>query len=61
MNGQEIKKLRIKLELSQERFAREVGVSLNTVNRWENDGMQPSQLAIQAIENVKIKYNIGGK
>ncbi|RLB87495.1 MAG: hypothetical protein DRH50_16750 [Deltaproteobacteria bacterium] len=31
-----IKKVRVQLDLSQEDFAREIGVSYGTVNRWEN-------------------------
>lgn len=60
ITGVEIKELRESLHLSQEAFAKEVGVTLNTINRWENGHMKPNHLAIVAIENVKSKFN-GGK
>lgn len=60
MSKEEIKELRIALHLSQEKFAQEIGVTLNTINRWENGYMRPNQLAIRAIQMVKAKYN-GGK
>jgi transcriptional regulator with XRE-family HTH domain len=37
VTGQQIKKLRVKLGETQERFARLIGVTFSTVNRWEND------------------------
>ena len=46
----DIKKARIQLGLSQENFARELGVSFVTVNRWENGRTKPSPLAKRAIE-----------
>jgi DNA-binding transcriptional regulator YiaG len=45
-----IKALRIKLGISQEDLARELGVSFATVNRWENDKTQPSKLAKKQLE-----------
>lgn len=43
--GKMIKEVRKKLNLSQEDFARELGVSFTTVNRWENGKTAPSKLA----------------
>lgn len=60
MSGEEIRELRTSLHLSQEAFAKEVGVTLNTICRWENGHMHPNQLAVRAIQVVKAKYN-GGK
>lgn len=53
MNSEEIKELRLSLHLSQEAFAKVVGVTLNTVCRWENGHMRPNMLAVRAIENIK--------
>ena len=41
----EIKTLRKKLKMTQEEFARELGVSSMTVKRWESKTARPSQLA----------------
>jgi putative transcriptional regulator len=40
-----IKEVRRQLGLSQEDLARRLGVSLATVNRWENGLSKPSKLA----------------
>lgn len=36
-----VKRLREQLGLTQEQFAREVGVSFSTVNQWENGRRRP--------------------
>ena len=45
MNGKQIKKSRLLLGLTQEEFAHRLGVTLCTVNRWENNKSAPSRLA----------------
>jgi len=47
--GDLIKALRLELNLSQEKFARELGVSFISLNRWENHKTMPSHLARQMI------------
>lgn len=42
---EKVKLARSKLGISQEDFAREIGVSFATVNRWENGNFKPSRLA----------------
>ncbi|MEB3882224.1 helix-turn-helix domain-containing protein [Lyngbya sp. CCY1209] len=44
-----IRTLRQRLGLSQEKFAAKLGVSFQTVNRWERGRAKPSQLAMNAI------------
>ena len=48
----DIKKTRKKLKMSQEQFAKEIGVSRCTVNRWENDHWDPSNLAFKEIQRL---------
>lgn len=43
--GKRIRALRKILRLSQEDLAREIGVSLSTVQRWETKGGRPIRLA----------------
>lgn len=43
--GKKIKTLRKTLRWSQEDLAREIGVSLSTVQRWETKGGRPIRLA----------------
>jgi putative transcriptional regulator len=50
--GQVIRELRQQLKLSQEKFAAKLGVSFQTVNRWENNRTQPSPMALQLIEGM---------
>lgn len=40
-----IRQLRKKMRLSQEEFARELGTTAVTVNRWENGRVEPSSMA----------------
>lgn len=60
MTPSEIKGLRKKLKLSQEAFAHLIGVSFQTVNRWEKGSSKPSSLALEKIELLKQKL-IGEK
>lgn len=42
---EKVKELRVKKGWAQEDLAREVGVSLSTVQRWEKRGARPTRLA----------------
>jgi len=53
MTCDEIKELRRLSGLSQEDFARELGISFATVNRWENGRAAPSRLALRLLEQFK--------
>ena len=46
----EIKNIRTKSLLSQEAFAKALGVSFTTVNRWESGKSRPSYKAIKMIK-----------
>jgi putative transcriptional regulator len=48
-----IRKRRIALGLTQEKFAAKVGVTFSTVNRWENNKTKPSPLALQKIKELQ--------
>jgi transcriptional regulator with XRE-family HTH domain len=37
---------------TQEKLARNIGVSLNTVQRWESGKTRPSQLAMEKLQKV---------
>ncbi|WP_442937348.1 helix-turn-helix domain-containing protein [Nostoc sp.] len=50
-----IRELRQQLDLSQEKFAAKLGVSLRTVNRWENGSTVPSPMALKLIEEMLEK------
>jgi len=46
------KALRSKLQLTQEQFAAKLGVTVSTVNRWENGKNKPSPMAKLRIEEL---------
>ena len=52
MDKEAIRELRRQLGLSQEAFARRIGVSVLTVRRWEKGSSKPSPLALTKIEEV---------
>ncbi|WP_375510080.1 helix-turn-helix domain-containing protein [uncultured Nostoc sp.] len=56
-----IRELRQQLDLSQEKFAAKLGVSLRTVNRWENGSTTPSHMALKLIEEMLQKMGEPGK
>lgn len=61
MLPENIKRLRVALGWSQERLAREVGVSFCTVNRWERGKSKPSPMAINVLKRLKDKAGDGNK
>jgi putative transcriptional regulator len=44
--------LRRRLKMTQEEFAHAIGVTVSTVNRWENGHIEPSRLARKAMETL---------
>lgn len=47
-----IREIRRLTGLTQEQFAKVLGVTYSTVNRWENAHMQPSPLALKQIQTM---------
>jgi transcriptional regulator with XRE-family HTH domain len=45
-----VRELRERTGLTQEKFAARLGVTLPTINRWENGRARPSPLAMEKIE-----------
>jgi putative transcriptional regulator len=48
--AQLVKELRNTMQLSQEKFADELGMTFATINRWENGHATPSPLALRQID-----------
>lgn len=61
MIGKELKEKRIELDFTQEQLANELGVTANTVARWERDEMKIPPFLHLALETIKrnnaIKVN----
>lgn len=61
--SEQIKYIRKQHDWSQEEFARNLGVSLNTVQRWEMGKNKPSKMAIEKLrpflreisENIQLR------
>jgi len=49
----DVRALRDALGMTQEEFAREVGVSFTTVSRWETGRGTPSRLARRQLEQLR--------
>lgn len=45
-----VRKTRQRLDLSQVKFAQRLGVSFQSVNRWENGRTKPMPIALKQIE-----------
>ncbi|WP_445638317.1 XRE family transcriptional regulator [Nostoc sp. DSM 114161] len=54
-----IRETRMRLELSQVKFAEKLGVSFHSVNRWENGRTKPLPLAMKQIE--ALLYSLGDR
>lgn len=52
MTPAEVRALRVRMGLSQEAFAKRLGVSVNTVTRWERGVMRPKGLSLVALKRL---------
>ena len=49
----DIRKMRKRLNFTQEQLAQKLGVSFTTVNRWEKGKNEPSPLALRALKELE--------
>ncbi len=56
-----IREVRARLGLTQEKFAAKLGVTLPTINRWENGRTKPSPLAIRNLRDLVAGMGNDGK
>lgn len=49
---EKVKELRQRMGRAQEDMAREIGVSLSTVQRWERQGGEPTRLARRELKRL---------
>jgi len=56
--SEKVKQARKELKLSQDAFARELGVAFSTINRWENERIKPSYGALMKFEELCKKHNL---
>ena len=55
MTNQQIKEIRLQMELSQEEFAHLLGVTLQSVSRWELGKSNPGLKAKRQIKKLMLK------
>ena len=51
-----VRTLRRDLDMTQEEFAHELGITVGTVNRWENGRFRPSKLARATLTEFAAKH-----
>ncbi|HSW09569.1 MAG TPA: helix-turn-helix transcriptional regulator [Bacillota bacterium] len=52
-----IRELRKRLDLTQEQFAQEIGVTYSTVNRWENGKRMPLPFLVKRLHELKAQLD----
>lgn len=55
---EEIRKIRQYLFMTQEDFAKEIGVAFSTVNKWEGAKATPNLSAMKRIKEFCLKHGI---
>ena len=58
LTGNDLRLMRRALDMNQKDFAREMGLTPETVNRWENAHAEPSKLAWKAIQDLARKRGL---
>ncbi len=53
MTPEEIAALRLKIGVTQEKFAHLIGTTAVTVNRWENGVFKPSRLYVRELKDLR--------
>lgn len=61
MTPEDVRRIRSVFGWSQERLARELGVSFSTVNRWERGKTTPSPLAERHLRTLLARYCVKNK
>lgn len=59
MKPEEIREIRDKLRWTQQVMADEMGVSRNTVTRWESGNREPSGMALQFLKHLEKCTKLG--
>ena len=54
-----IKELRKEMQMTQEEFAKVLGVSFSTINRWENEAHEPTLRTKRKLKGLFREYGIG--
>ena len=55
ITGQDVESIRKALDLTQEELARELAISVSTVNRWERGHNKPGRMAQTLLSQMRAK------
>ncbi|WJV63289.1 helix-turn-helix domain-containing protein [Pectobacteriaceae bacterium C52] len=55
MTGKQIKEVRMRYKMSQSALARMIGMSVESVSKWERDESKPNQAALRIINVIEEK------
>jgi len=58
MTGDELKRIRLEMKLSQEKFAQLIGARPMQVSKWETGRISMSRLYIEKVEKVREENGI---
>lgn len=53
MTGEELKAVRVRLNLTQEELSKKLGVAANTVARWERNERKISEVVVIALRSFR--------
>ena len=56
--SQVVRTIRQQLNMTQEEFAHAIGITVGTVNRWENGRFRPSKLARATLLNLAQRHGV---
>ena len=56
--GKKVKELRGKMQMTQEEFAKVLGVSFSTINRWENEAHEPTLKMKRKLRSLFNEYDV---
>lgn len=59
--GEFVRALRRELKMTQEEFAHELGITVGTVNRWENGRFRPSKLARATLVDFAARHGLSAE
>jgi len=61
MKGEELRRLRLKMKLTQKQLAEKLGVTENTVARWERNEMKINEVAARFARMIAGKSSGGSR
>lgn len=58
MTGEELKAIRLEMQLSQDKLGALIGAKPSQISRWEHGHVKISRLYIEKIDRERLKYGL---